>query len=109
MRSIGDAIEDGGTETRFARHSASLAQRVAAVDGNNYRATCGRQLEEFAMLLRNDAVEGKEINDSAKCGSNLSCDEAPRRTTSTNVWSVSRRDIRWPNRASMFRLSFVIS
>jgi Cu(I)/Ag(I) efflux system membrane fusion protein len=59
---IGDAIESAELG-RIRGAFGQLGQQVAAVDGEQLSGDMQAQLQEFAMLLRNDSVEGKEITD----------------------------------------------
>jgi Cu(I)/Ag(I) efflux system membrane fusion protein len=60
VEKIGNAIESA--ELASIRDAfRELGQRVAAVNGEQMSGDMQAQLQEFAMLLRNDSVEGKEI------------------------------------------------
>ena len=62
VETIGVAIESA--ELSHIREAfGQLGQRVAAIDGKQLSDDMRAQLQEFAMLLRNDSVEGKEITD----------------------------------------------
>ena len=62
VQQIGETIESaelGDIRDAFGQ----LGQQVAAVDAEQMSGDMKAQLQEFAMLLRNDSVEGKEITD----------------------------------------------
>ncbi len=62
VRQIGETIESaelGNIRDAFAQ----LGQQVAAVNAEQLSGDMKAQLHEFAMLLRNDSVEGQEITD----------------------------------------------
>jgi Cu(I)/Ag(I) efflux system membrane fusion protein len=62
VEKICDAIESAELG-RIRGVFGQLGQQVAAVDGEQLSGDMQAQLQEFAMLLRNDSVEGKEITD----------------------------------------------
>lgn len=57
---IGEAVESAEL-SRVREAYGQLGQRVAAVNGEKLSDDMKAQWREFAMLLRNDSVEGKEI------------------------------------------------
>ena len=60
VEQIGEAIES--TElSRIREAFGQLGRQVAAVNGEQLSGDMKAQLQEFAMLLRNDSVEGQEI------------------------------------------------
>jgi len=62
VQQIGEAIESAELG-RIREAFGQLGQQVAAVNGEKLSGDMQAQLQEFAMLLRNDSVEGKEITD----------------------------------------------
>ncbi|MCA9167592.1 MAG: efflux RND transporter periplasmic adaptor subunit [Planctomycetales bacterium] len=57
---IGAAIESGELDS-IRKQFQALAERIASVDDNELKGDMRAQLNEFVMLLRNDAVEGQDI------------------------------------------------
>jgi len=62
VEKLGEAIESAEL-SRIREAFGQLGQHVAAVDETQLSGDMQSQLQEFAMLLRNDSVEGKEITD----------------------------------------------
>ena len=57
---IGESVESAEL-SRVREAFGQLGQRIAAVNGEELSNDMKPQFREFAMLLRNDSVEGKEI------------------------------------------------
>jgi Cu(I)/Ag(I) efflux system membrane fusion protein len=62
VEKLGEAIESAEL-SRIREAFGQLGQHVAAVDETQLSGDMQSQLQEFAMLLRNDSVEGKEVTD----------------------------------------------
>lgn len=60
VASISDAIEEAELDT-IRKAYAQLGNAVSSLQTDQLSGSMRGQLEEFAMLLRNDAVEGKDI------------------------------------------------
>ncbi|MEO9591075.1 efflux RND transporter periplasmic adaptor subunit [Rhodopirellula bahusiensis] len=60
VKSVEAAIEEAEL-SKIRDAFAMVGQRVAAVDGNALSGDMGAQWREFAMWLRNDSVEGQDI------------------------------------------------